>query len=248
MAQQSGILGIRGTVGGLVFAKDGSIRQKPASNKASFNSSASMARTRENASEFAEAASSGKLLRDALRATIQTASDSKMVSRLTQKMREIIGFDEDNDRGGRMVLKDNIAGLLGFNFNVGAGISQSLFFGYAVSHANADVTLNISGINPQTDITAPQGATHYEVVFGAAALNFEAKTYTSGAVAAPLGVQALAGPVVAAQAVTATLSAAPTVEETVIAVLGINFYQQLNGKYYPLNNNGSNPLAIGYVA
>ena len=27
----------------------------------------------------------------------------------------------------------------------------------------------------------------------------------------------------------------------------MNYYQQLNGKYYPLNNNASNPLAVEYV-
>ena len=59
MASQTGILGLQGTVGGLVFAKDGLVCQKPASNKAAFTSSASLARTRENASEFGRAASAG---------------------------------------------------------------------------------------------------------------------------------------------------------------------------------------------
>jgi hypothetical protein len=70
MAQQNGILGIQGTVGGLVFAKDGSIRQKPASNKAKFMTSASMARTRENTAEFGQAAKYSKVLRDSLRVAI----------------------------------------------------------------------------------------------------------------------------------------------------------------------------------
>ena len=67
MAQQTGILGLQGTVGGLVFRKDGSVAQKPASNKAKFMNAASMARTRENATEFGLAASYSKVLRDSLR-------------------------------------------------------------------------------------------------------------------------------------------------------------------------------------
>ena len=107
MASQNGILGLQGTVGGLVFARNGTVRQKPGSNKAAFNSAASLARTRENASEFGTAASAGKLIRTALRTLISTASDSRMVSCLTQKTRAIVGMDETNDRGARVMDKDN---------------------------------------------------------------------------------------------------------------------------------------------
>ena len=84
MATQTGILGLKGTVGGLVFRKDGSVSQKPASNKAAFNSAASMERTRENASEFTRAANGGRLIREAFRVLIQSASDSRLTSRLTR--------------------------------------------------------------------------------------------------------------------------------------------------------------------
>ena len=248
MATQTGILGIQGTVGGLVFAKDGSIRQKPASNKASFMSSTSMARVRENATEFGTAASAGKLLRDSLRVLIAAAADSRMVSRLTQQMRAIIGLDEINDRGARVIDKDNIGALLGFNFNLGAGIGQSLFFPYAVTGAGSDVTMHIPALNPATDLAAPQGATHFEVLYGASSVNFETGTYQAASVAAPLGILALKSPALADKSLVATLPIAPTADDLVVGVVGINFYQQLNNKFYPLNNNATNPLAIEYVA
>ncbi|MFD1469870.1 hypothetical protein ACFQ48_16700 [Hymenobacter caeli] len=249
MASQTGILGLQGTVGGLVFAKDGSVRQKPASNKAAFNSAASLARTRENASEFGRAAGAGKLLRDSLRVLIASASDSRMVSRLTQKMRGIIGMDDANDRGARVVDRDNAKDeLLGFNFNLGAGIGQSLFFQYAIAGNGADVTLTVPRLNPATDIVAPQGATHFEVLYGVSAVNFELGTYQVATVAAPLGVLALNSAALQNRAVTATLATAPGADDLVVGAVGINFYQQLNGKFYPLNNNSTNPLAVEYVA
>lgn len=248
MATQTGILGLQGTVGGLVFAKDGSVRQKPASNKAAFNSAASLARTRENASEFGRAASAGKLLRDSLRMLIAAASDSKMVNRLTQTMRTIIGMDEANDRGERAIDKDNIGELMGFNFNLGAGIGQALFFQYAIAGAGADVTMSIPALNPATDVVAPQGATHFELLYGAASLNFETGSYQVATVAAPLGIIALNSAALANKSLVASFSAAPTADEVVVGVVGINYYQQLNGKNYPLNNNATNPLAIDYVA
>ena len=248
MAQQTGIIGIQGTVGNLVFAKDGSIRQKPASNKAKFASAASMARTRENASEFGLAASYSKVLRDSLRVAIAAASDSRVASRLTKVMREVIGLDDTNDRGQRVFDSTNSAPLLGFNFNIGAGIGQTMYFPYTVTGAGADVTMDIPALNPASDIAAPQGTTHYEVVFAVASLDMDAMTFTNAAVAAPLGILPMNGAALANKSVVATFPAAPAAAELVVGVVGINFYQQVNGKYYALNNNSSNPLAIEYVA
>jgi hypothetical protein len=248
MAQQTGILGIKGTVGGLVFAKDGSVRQKPASNKATFTSSKSMVRVRENASEFGSAGSAGKLVRDALRTQIQAASDRYMVSRLSKVMKSIINLDATSDRGMRQVVAANAASLLGFNFNLGAGLGQSLFSPYTVTPSGATVTLAIPSLNPTVDIAAPTGATHYEILFGVASVNFVAKTYTSATVASPLGILPLTGAARTNVSQVATLPAAPTADELVIGVLGMNYYQQINGKFYPLNNNASNPLAVEYTS
>lgn len=248
MAQQTGILGLQGTVGGLVFRKDGSVAQKQASNKAKFMNAASMARTRENASEFGLAASYSKVLRDSLRVAIASASDSRVASRLTKAMREVIGLDDTNDRGQRVFDSSNSAPLLGFNFNAGAGIGQTMYFPYEVAGNGADVTLSIPSLNPASDIAAPQGTTHFEVVFAASSLDMETLTFTNAVVAAPLGILAVNSAALANQTVVASFPAAPPAANLVVGVVGINFYQQVNGKFYPLNNNSTNPLAIEYVA
>ena len=248
MAQQTGILGIKGTVGGLVFAKDGSIRQKPASNKSAFNSKASLQRTRENAAEFGLAAQDAKLIRQALRAQIAAAADRYMVSRLTKAVREAIALDSIHDRGQRVTIADNCGGLQGFNFNKGASLGQSFFAPYRVDANGANVTLLFPTLNPQTDVSAPVGSTHYELVYGVVSVNFAAKGYQAGVVASPLGVQALTAAPQSEVSLVATLPAVPASDELVMVVVGINYYQQLNGKLYPLNTNASNPLSIEYVS
>ena len=248
MASQTGILGLQGTVGGLVFAKDGSVRQKPASNKTAFASSASLARTRENAAEFGLSAKYGKLLRDSLRVAVSAASDSRVAARLTKVMRAIIGLDDTNDRGQRVFDSSNSAPLLGFNFNARAGIGQTMYFPYEVTGTGTDVTMTIPALNPASDIAAPQGTTHFEVVFAASSLDMESLSYTNGTVAAPLGILPLNSAALANQAVVATFVTAPADANLVVGVVSINFYQQINGKFYPLNNNSTNPLAIEYVA
>jgi hypothetical protein len=248
MARQTGIIGIQGTVGGLVFSKNGNISQKPASDKAAFASAPSRARTRENAAEFGLAAKYSKVLRDSLRVAIASASDSQLASRLTKVMREVIGLDDTNDRGLRVFDASNSAPLLGFNFNAGAGIGQTMYFPYEVTGAGADVTMSIPALNPASDIAAPQGATHFEVVFAASSLDMEALTFTNGVVAAPLGILPINSAALVNQTVVATFPAAPADANLVVGVVGINFYQQINGKFYALNNNSTNPLAIEYVA
>ena len=248
MARQTGIIGIQGTVGGLVFSKNGNVSQKPQGDKAAFASAPSRARTRENAAEFGLAAKYSKVVRDSLRVAVATASDGLLASRLTKVMREVIGLDDLNDRGQRVFDSANAAPLLGFNFNAAAGLSQTMYFPFDVTGAGAEVRMNIPSLNPATDLAAPQGATHFEVVFAASAVDMERLTFTNAAVAAPLGLLPLNGAPLANQAMVATFPAAPADAELVVGVVGINFYQQLNGKMYPLNNNATNPLAIEYVA
>ncbi|OGX86382.1 hypothetical protein [Hymenobacter glacialis] len=248
MARQTGIIGIQGTVGGLVFSKNGNISQKPQGDKAAFANAPSRARTRENAAEFGLAAKYSKLLRDSLRVAIASASDSLLASRLTKVMREVIGLDDTNDRGLRVFDASNSAPLLGFNFNAGAGIGQTMYFPYEVTGAGANVTMSIPALNPASDIAAPQGATHFEVVFAASDLDMEALTFTNAVVAAPLGILPINSAALANQSVVATFPAAPSAANLVVGVVGINFYQQINGKFYALNNNSTNPLAIEYVA
>ena len=123
-----------------------------------------------------------------------------------------------------------------------------MYFPCEVTGADADVTMSIPALNPGSDIATPQGATHFEIVFAASALDMEMKSFTNAVVAAPLGILPVNSLPLVNQSMVATFAAAPAAAELVVGVVGINFYQQINGKYYALNNNSTNPLAIEYVA
>ena len=188
------------------------------------------------------------MLRDSLRVAIASASDSWVASRLTATMRAIVGLDDTNDRGQRVFDSSNSAPLLGFNFNARAGIGQTMYFPDEVTGAGAEVTMTIPALNPASDIAAPQGTTHFEVVFAASSLDMETLSYTNGVVAAPLGILLVNGAPLMNQMMVASFAVAPPAANLVVGVVGINFYQQVNGKFYTLNNNSTNPLAIEYVA
>ena len=66
------------------------------------------ARTRENNSEFGQAGTVGKGIRDAMRNLIDKASDSRVTSRLVQQLFTVIKSDVVNQRGQRTVASGNV--------------------------------------------------------------------------------------------------------------------------------------------
>ncbi|WP_288096469.1 hypothetical protein, partial [Hydrotalea sp.] len=107
MAQQKGIIKLDGTIGGITFYKsqDGYLaREKGGVSADRIANDPNFQRTRENGAEFGRAGKAGKILRTSLRALLQNASDSRMVSRLTKQMVKVIQMDAVNPRGERNVI------------------------------------------------------------------------------------------------------------------------------------------------
>ena len=118
MAKQKGIIKLDGTIGGITFYKsqDGYLaREKGGVPAEKIANDPAFQRTRENGEEFGRAGKAGKLLRNAIRAMLQNASDSRMVSRLTQKMVEVVQADAINPRGQRNVIDGEAELLEGFD-------------------------------------------------------------------------------------------------------------------------------------
>src|SRR5690606_7022291 len=121
------------------------------------------ARTRENGVEFGSSASSGKILRNAVRPLIMNASDNRVVSRMTKLMTTIKNFDTVSPRGKRTVGTGianplAVASLKGFNFNNRALLGVVLRKPVVVQTNNGMISIN--NFVPTNDIIYPSGATH----------------------------------------------------------------------------------------
>ena len=167
MARQGGILKIKGTIGGLTFYKssqDGHlVREQGGVSADRIANDPAFIRTRENGQEFGHAGASGKVLRDALRNLMMTASDGRVTSRLTKTMMDILKKDSTSVRGQRNVTAgldtpEGKALLKGFNFNINALLGAILFKDYTLDVSNGEVTF--SQLTPLNDIVAPRGASH----------------------------------------------------------------------------------------
>lgn len=245
MAKQKGILKLEGTIGDITFYKsqDGYLaRGKGGVDGSRIANDPKFQRTRENGSEFGNAGKAGKVLRNALRALLQNASDNRMVSRLTQKMVEVIQADVTSVRGQRNVIDGEAELLEGFDFNGNAQLSNTMYAPYTPTIDRVAGTLKISvpSYIPTTMIAAPGGTTHYKIVSAGAEVDFENETFVvDSKQSAVLAWDGTATAVL-------NLSNAVTANSThpLFLALGIEFFQDVNGVKYPLKNGAYNALTI----
>jgi len=245
MAKQKGIIKLGGTMGGITFYKsqDGHLaREKGGVSGSRIANDPAFKRTRENGSEFGRAGKAGKSLRTALRVLLLNSADGRMVSRLTQQMVKVIQADLINVRGQRNVIDGEAELLNGFEFNIKGKLGTSLYAPYSatIDRAAGELTLSIPSFIPNAMIVAPGGTTHYKITSAGAEVDFEAETFvssTSATAILPWG--ATASTVVSQLNVVTAASVSP-----LFLAVGLEFYQEVNGVMYPLNNGSFNPVAL----
>ena len=166
MAKQRGIVKLEGTIGDITFLKtrDGYLaKEKTHISADRIANDPAFRRTRENGAEFGRAGKAGKLLRNAFRASIQSASDAKVVGRLVKSLMAVIKTDTTSDRGLRNVMQGNQNLLLGFEFNVNAKLSTTLYAPYTfnIDRATGAVSVDLVSFIAANMIAAPGGTTHF---------------------------------------------------------------------------------------
>lgn len=245
MAKQTGIIKLKGKIGDLSFykTKDGHLaREKGGVEADRIKNDPAFVRTRENGAEFGASASSGKFSRDTLRPIANTASDNRVVARMTKLMTLIKNLDTTSTRGKRnagvaMTLATAKALLKGFEFNINALLGSVLYKAYAVNTTTGVIT--IPGLVPVNDVAWPAGATHISLTGAYANLNY----------ATSIGDLKLTNIVNllidgTTTAVTLTPTAVPSGTGAKVFLLKIEFFQMVNGVQYSLKNGAYNALKV----
>jgi len=251
MARQKGLLKIDGTIGGMTFyrTKDGHIvKEQLQSTKGKFDSASSYQRTRENAQEFGMSATSGKMLRDAIRSLMANTADSRVTSRLTQVMSYILKEDSTSARGDRSVAKglttvNGKAFLKHFNFNINAIFGSVVFKQINLNTATGEMLF--TNLDPVNEIVYPQGATH--VTLRNAFMSIDFATGQAFVEYSDNYNLSLSGPI--ANLLLETNSV-PTFNPGMnkIYLVAVEFFQEVNGVQYSLKNGAFNCLEIVEVA
>lgn len=245
MAKQKGILKLRGTIGDLTFYKSREgymVREKGGIDPERIANDPAFQRTRENGEEFGRAGKAGKLFRHAFQGLLIRCFDRRLVSRLHRSMVKIIKTDTVNIRGERRVKEGNTNLLVGFNFNE-RSIFQSRFkgsFATGIDRENGELSISVSSLIPRNLVIAPRGTTHYRIFSGGGEIDFETENFN----------------VATAESDILPWDNAPTADinqihsvpaasaHPLFLVLGIEFFQEINGEFYPLNNGSFNSLFV----
>lgn len=245
MARQKGIIKIKGTIGDMTFykSKDGyMVREKGGVEASRIASDPAFQRTRENGAEFGRAGKAGKVIRTAFRPILLRAADGRMVGRLTQQLIRVLKTDPVSDRGERQVQLGDSQSLLGFEFNINGKLSTTLFAPYVsqIERTTGEVTLDIDPFMPTDMIMRPEGATHYRILSGAAEVDFPNETYEVST--DETSILPIDGNLTTAVNHTHSLTANSSFP--IYMVMGIEFFQEVNGTMYPLRNGAFNPMSI----
>ena len=247
MAKQKGIIPLVGTSGGINFYY---LNGKPIARIAGggFNGEAiktkpNMARVRENGTEFGQCSRVNKVFRQALRPFYNTHKFTFFHSRLMRLFTDLKCLDAENERGERRVFKGlEIASgkrlVTNFTYTPDCEPQLALPFIFDMDWATYNLTLAKFDITHVRFIT---GATHIAIQFGVLDFNFETLKYALH----------LAPPMVLPKTFSGTylnLSPAslPTGVGTELAVVGIRYYQEIDGLMYVLN--AQNGVGIGVVS
>ncbi len=245
MARLKGLLKFKGTMGDITFYKtqDGYVaREKGGIDKKRMATDPAFQRTRENGSEFGRAGKATKLLRMALRPLLVNAADDRLTSRLVKEMVKVIQADQVSERGLRNVIDGEAELLTGFEFNIYGKFDSSFYPQYeaSIDRLSGNHTFEVQPFVPQNMIAAPVGTTHYKLVTAGLEVDFEANTYTL----VPSATEVLPWD----NAETALISQTNTVivnsTKPLFLVVGVEYYQEINGAFYPLKNGSYNSLKI----
>lgn len=245
MARQSGILPIEGTIGNITFFKtqDGyMVKSKSAVSAEKIATDPAFQRTRENNAEFGRAGKATKTFRNAFRTIIQKASDSRMVSRLVKLMMKVIHEDTVNPRGLRNIIDGEAMFIEGFENNINGKLSTSMFAPYtaSINRTTGAVTVHILSFIPAEMIAAPEGTTHFRLLFATGIIDFENEQFTTDTTEGDF----IAWTNAATNAISfsGTLPVAGT--SPIFVLLAIEFVQEVNSTKYALKNGAFNACAV----
>lgn len=249
MAKQKGIIKIKGTIGDMTFYKtaDGHIvKEKSEISKQKIMTGASFARTRENMSEFGRAGKASKTLRNAIRTHLLNAKDGRVVSRLTKEMMRVLQADATSVRGLRNVIDGETEMLQNFNFNLQAIWSATMFAPYTmgIDRATGQLSVDIPAFSPSQMIVAPDGSTHFKIVSAGSSVNFTDDTF----VTREFETAVLPWTPANTAAINIVHGLPPAGTDPLFLLLGIQFFQEVNGVHYPLRNGAFNSLNIVAVS
>lgn len=245
MAQQEGLIKLKGRIGDLTFYKTRNgfqARAKKGVDSKRIANDPSFQRTRENGAEFGRACTAGKLLRNVFKPLTVNLSDHAVSNRMMKEMLKVIQADAVNERGLRQVLDAETEMLTGFEFNLNGLVASTISVPYSatIDRVLGEAKVSFSEFSAADMISKPSGATHFKLKVAVASIDFENDFYEVDI--QETATLSLSNKSIDPIELKGMIRAAST--HPIFLLLGINFCQQVNRIDYPLSNGAYNGLRI----
>ncbi len=251
MAKQTGEVKIQGTIGDLIFYKSGDqylVRRKggkvgPKTERVANHPN--YIQFRENSTEFGTASKAGKLIRFSLKSLVQNAHDGGMCNRMLTEALKVVKTDNINIKGKRTVANGKLKLLQGFEFNINHKLRMALHAPYKhdINRKSGVVSVSIPPFIPANMITAPNNTTHFTIMAGIAEINFQANRFVVDTKkSAQLSFNSLP-----TEEIKIELAITPASTLPLFVVLGIEFYQEVDGEVQMVENGEHNSMALVLV-
>ena len=197
---------------------------------------------RKRMEEFGRAGKAVKLFRHAIRTLITQARDTYTSGRLLKAMLEVIHTDSVSDKGKRKVSMGNVLLLKGFDFNIDSRF-ESLFqapFTSSIDRTTGIMQIDIAPFDSMDMMQHPFGATHFKFISSGCEIDFKNEitkedNQTSGYYAIDH---------VLTPAVSLTHNVTPDSSLPLFHLLGVQYFELVNGKYEVIKAKAFNPPAI----
>ena len=245
MAEQRGLMTLRGKIGKFRFvqSKEGyNAVLAEGINGDRVRNDPSYARTRENMAEFGRAIGYGKLVRNAFRSILKISKDRRLGGRLTRILMQAIKADMTHPRGLRNITEGEVRLLNRLEFNANAPLEKTYngTFTTEVNRVTGEVRIRIPDFISKEGIAAPEGTTHFQILSGAAALDFEGGQYVADVKRSTEMIWNDSN----TGAIELVHQVGPNSPYPVMVVLGFAFYIQSAGSYFPLQSFAFNTLTV----
>jgi hypothetical protein len=245
MARQRGIIKLEGNIGDINFyrSKDGYFAREGSRLDAQrIATDPKFQRTRENNAEFGNAASASKVLRNACSVLLIDSKDGSVNQRLFSEMMKVVKADATSTRGLRNVIDGETELLQGFEFNNNATLSTTLYTPYSaeINRVSGLLQVTISSFIPEELLKAPVTSTHFRVVSLGTEVNFSNEQYVTDSQQSAM----LPWNITPTGNITLEMHVTPNSIHPLFLLLGLQFFQQVNGSMSKLKDGTFNSLSI----
>ena len=205
-------------------------------------------RTRENGVLFKRGAEGGKLFRESGNPLVKYAVDGNLVPRVVKLMMQIIKSDTTSTRADRNLAAGDARLMEGFDFNGNSPFAAVLGTNNTVTidRTTGALEVIVPPFVPEKSIQKPTGATHYKIVAMGTEIDFATGSFTTGSVQQSTELPVDSEVPTVAVDLTTHVTAGST--KTILFLVGIQFFEEVNGVMYVLNNSKNNALKVVKVS